>query len=57
MGVFGEREQKMLEGRIFVPAAAGFRQCGMQGLFEFAGEGRQFKILLKARKDSRTTRP
>jgi hypothetical protein len=42
MGVLGEGEQEMLEGRIFVPAAAGFRQGGMQGLLEFAGEGRQF---------------
>jgi hypothetical protein len=41
MSVFGEREKKVLESRIFVPAAAGFRQSGMQGLLEFAGEGRQ----------------
>jgi hypothetical protein len=42
MGVLGEGEQEMLERRIFVPAAAGFRQGGVQGLLEFAGEGRQF---------------
>jgi hypothetical protein len=42
VGILGEREQKMLEGRIFVPAAAGFSQGGVQRLLEFAGEGRQF---------------
>ena len=47
MGVLDEGEQEMLEGRIFVPAAARFREGGMQGLFEFAGEGRQFDLLLK----------
>ena len=41
MGVVDQREQQMLERRIFVPAVAGFGQGGVQGLLEFAGERRQ----------------
>jgi hypothetical protein len=33
-----------------MPTATGFREGGMQGLFEFAGEGRQFKYSSKPAK-------
>ena len=38
MLVVDQRDQQMLEGRIFVPAAAGFGQRVVEGLFEFASE-------------------
>ena len=38
MLVVDQRDQKMFEGRILVPAAAGLRQRIVQGLFEFASE-------------------
>jgi hypothetical protein len=50
MGILGQSEQQMLQGRIFVTAAAGFRERGMQGLFEFAGEGRQIEYSSKPAK-------
>jgi hypothetical protein len=40
MLVVDEGNQKMFEGRILVPAAAGFSQRIVQGLFEFASETR-----------------
>jgi hypothetical protein len=41
VGVLDEGEKQMFERGIFMLAAAGLSQSGMQGLFEFAGEGRQ----------------
>jgi hypothetical protein len=36
--VLDQRQQQVLESRIFVPAAACFRQRGVKRLFEFAGK-------------------
>jgi hypothetical protein len=36
MLVVDKRDEKMLEGRILVPAAAGLPQGIVEGLFEFA---------------------
>ncbi len=40
MLVVDQRDQQMLESRIFVPAAAGLAQGIVKGLFEFASETR-----------------
>ena len=40
MLIVHQRDQQVLEGRIFVPAAAGFPQRIVEGLFEVASETR-----------------
>jgi hypothetical protein len=40
MLVVDERDQQVLEGRVLVPALAGFPQGIVEGLFEFASETR-----------------
>ena len=40
MFVVDERDQKMFEGRILMPALAGLPQRVVEGLFEFASETR-----------------
>jgi hypothetical protein len=40
MLVVDQRDEKMFEGRILVPPAAGFAQRIVEGLFEFASETR-----------------
>jgi hypothetical protein len=40
MLVIDQRDQEVLKGRILVPAAAGFPQRIVEGLFEFASETR-----------------
>jgi hypothetical protein len=36
--IVDQRDQKVFEGRVLVPAAAGFTQRVMEGLFELASE-------------------
>ena len=43
MLVVDQRDQQMLEGRIFVAAPAGFAQRVVQGFFEFASETRHLR--------------
>jgi hypothetical protein len=40
MLVVDQRDQKMFEGRLLVPALAGLPQRVVEGLFEFASETR-----------------
>ena len=49
MGVFGQREQQVLERGIFVAAPARLGERRVKRLFQFAGKRRQFNALLKAR--------
>jgi hypothetical protein len=53
MLVVDERNQKMFEGRILVPALAGFTQCIVEGLFEFASETRHLVDNSRSRGEAR----
>jgi len=44
MFVVDQSDQQVLEGRILVPAAAGFTQRIVQGLFEFASKTRHLSL-------------
>ena len=52
MDVVDQREQQMLQRRIFVTAAARLGEGVVERLFELAGEGRH-SLLLCAREDTR----
>jgi hypothetical protein len=47
MGIFGQREQQMLERCIFVAAPTRFGERRVKRLFKFAGKRRQFNSLLR----------
>jgi hypothetical protein len=49
MLVVNEGNHKMFEGRILVPAAAGFPQRIVEGLFEFASETRHLGYYSRSR--------
>src|SRR5207253_4110784 len=50
MLVVDQRDQKMFEGRILVPATAGLPQGIVEGLFEFASETGHGLLRLRARR-------
>ena len=56
MDVLDQREQQMLERRIFVPAAARLGEGVVERLFELTGKGRH-SILLRARRQERALNP